>query len=62
MRIARINEDGTVAVENEVVRLVIAAHLLKEMINTPTHRLSGQASKQAKVEAAFDYADLLMKG
>lgn len=62
MKIAWINDDGTVAVENEVVRLAIATLILSKMVDTPTHGLTGQASKAAKVEAAFDYADLLMKG
>lgn len=44
------------------MRLLIATYLLGQMIDTPTHGLTGQASKEVKVKAAFDYADLLMKG
>jgi hypothetical protein len=46
----------------KIVRMMLACAILKSMMDTPTHGLTGQASKQAKVEAAFDYADLLMKG
>lgn len=46
----------------EVVRMLLAAYLLAQMLDTPTHGLTGQASKEVKVKAAFDYADLLMKG
>lgn len=46
----------------QIVKLAIATYLLGHMINTPTEGLRGTASKQAKVSAALEYADLLMKG
>jgi len=50
------------SIPEQVIRLVVATYILGQIVDTPTHGLQGQASKEAKVKAAFDYADLLLKG
>lgn len=54
--------DAEWEVVQSIMRTAIATYLLGHMLDTPTHGLTGQASKEIKVKAAFDYADLLMKG
>lgn len=56
-----INEEERVMMQ-AFLRTAIATYILGQMIDTPTHGLQGEASKKAKVQAAYDYADLLIKG
>lgn len=44
------------------LRLGIATYLLGQMMNTDAHSKNGETAKERKVKAAFEYADLLMKG
>lgn len=44
------------------IRLAIATYLVGQMMDTEAHTKNGENPKERKVKAAFEYADLLMKG
>lgn len=46
----------------DVARLVIATYLLGQMMHQETVSNLGDNAKAIKVKAAFEYADLLLKG
>jgi hypothetical protein len=53
---------STEAGATELMRLIIASYLLAHMMDTDAHAKNGESPKERKVRAAFEYADLLMKG
>jgi hypothetical protein len=42
------------------LRLIIAAYLLGQMLDTPANTTPEESAKERKVRAAFAYADLLL--
>lgn len=54
--------DAEWEVARQFIRLGIATYILGQMIDTPTAPSADMSAKERKVKAAFEYADLLMRG
>ena len=54
--------DGGSVGTADVVRLAIATYILGQMMNQATSTKLGDDVKSAKVRAAYEYADLILKG
>ena len=52
---------GRTVSDESLTRLILAAYLLGQMLDTPANSTPEKSAKERKVSAAFEYADLLLE-